>query len=136
MSGRGTIALMPTCLVDLVRPEAGVSAVRVLRRAGYRVTFPEGQTCCGQPAWNSGFPDDARRVAETTLAALADSEGPIVVLSGPSFAKEVAAKKPTAWAGWPSPSTPTAASEASGSSTLFSLTTFSSRLRIPRRTSV
>lgn len=82
MSERGTIALMPTCLVDLVRPEAGVSAVRVLRRAGYRVTFPEGQTCCGQPAWNSGFPDDARRVAETTLAALAASEGPIVVLSG------------------------------------------------------
>ncbi len=82
VSEREVIALMPTCLVDLVRPEAGVSAVRVLRRAGYRVTFPEGQTCCGQPAWNSGFPDDARRVAATTLAALAASEGPIVVLSG------------------------------------------------------
>ena len=83
MSGaRGKIALMPTCLVDLVRPEAGVAAVRVLRRAGFEVTFPEGQTCCGQPAWNSGFPDDARRVASTTLDALAASEGPIVVLSG------------------------------------------------------
>ena len=82
MSSRGKIALMPTCLVDLVRPEAGVAAVRVLRRAGYEVTFPEGQTCCGQPAWNSGFPDDARRVAATTLDALAASEGPIVVLSG------------------------------------------------------
>ena len=82
MSERGTVSLMPTCLVDLVRPEAGVAAVRVLRRAGYRVTFPDGQTCCGQPAWNSGFPDEARRVAHTTLAALADSEGPIVVLSG------------------------------------------------------
>jgi L-lactate dehydrogenase complex protein LldE len=82
VSERGVIALMPTCLVDLVRPEAGVSAVRVLRRAGYRVTFPEGQTCCGQPAWNSGFPDDARRVAATTFEALAASEGPIVVLSG------------------------------------------------------
>jgi L-lactate dehydrogenase complex protein LldE len=82
VSSRGKVALMPTCLVDLVRPEAGVAAVRVLRRAGYGVTFPEGQTCCGQPAWNSGFPDDARRVASTTLAALAASEGPIVVLSG------------------------------------------------------
>jgi L-lactate dehydrogenase complex protein LldE len=82
VSVRGTVALMPTCLVDLVRPEAGVAAVRVLRRAGYHVTFPDGQTCCGQPAWNSGFPEDARRVAETTLAALAASEGPIVVLSG------------------------------------------------------
>jgi L-lactate dehydrogenase complex protein LldE len=82
VSERGTVALMPTCLVDLVRPEAGVAAVRVLRRAGYDVTFPEGQTCCGQPAWNSGFPDEARRVASTTLAALAASEGRIVVLSG------------------------------------------------------
>lgn len=82
MSDRGTVSLMPTCLVDLVRPEAGVAAVRVLRRAGYHVTFPSGQTCCGQPAWNSGFPDDARRVAATTLDALAGSEGPIVVLSG------------------------------------------------------
>jgi L-lactate dehydrogenase complex protein LldE len=82
VSERGVVALMPTCLVDLVRPEAGVAAVRVLRRAGYRVTFPEGQTCCGQPAWNSGFPDDARRVASTTLSALHASEGPIVVLSG------------------------------------------------------
>lgn len=82
MSERGTVSLMPTCLVDLVRPEAGVAAVRVLRRAGYRVTFPPGQTCCGQPAWNSGFPEEARRVAATTLAALAASEGPVVVLSG------------------------------------------------------
>jgi L-lactate dehydrogenase complex protein LldE len=82
VSERGTVSLMPTCLVDLVRPEAGVAAVRVLRRAGFRVTFPGGQTCCGQPAWNSGFPDEARRVASTTLEALAGSEGPIVVLSG------------------------------------------------------
>ncbi|HET6173982.1 MAG TPA: (Fe-S)-binding protein [Gaiellales bacterium] len=82
MSERGTVSLMPTCLVDLVRPEAGVAAVRVLRRAGYHVTFPGGQTCCGQPAWNSGYPEEARRVAATTLAALAESEGPIVVLSG------------------------------------------------------
>jgi L-lactate dehydrogenase complex protein LldE len=82
VSERGPVSLMPTCLVDLVRPEAGVAAVRVLRRAGYRVTFPPGQTCCGQPAWNSGFPDDARRVASTTLEALTGSEGPIVVLSG------------------------------------------------------
>ena len=77
-----TIALMPTCLVDLVRPETGEAAVRVLRRAGYTVSFPPGQTCCGQPAWNSGFPDEARRVAEQTLSSLAASDGAIVVLSG------------------------------------------------------
>jgi len=100
VSERGTVALMPTCLVDLVRPEAGVAAVRVLRRAGYRVTFPEGQTCCGQPAWNSGFPEDAKRVAETTLAALAESEGPIVVLSG-SCAATVLHAWPELFAGDP-----------------------------------
>jgi L-lactate dehydrogenase complex protein LldE len=76
------VNLFVTCLVDLVRPSAGEAAVRVLRRAGHRVSFPSGQTCCGQPAWNSGYPDEARRVAATTLDALAGSEGPIVGLSG------------------------------------------------------
>jgi L-lactate dehydrogenase complex protein LldE len=76
------VNLFVTCLVDLVRPSSGESAVRVLRRAGHQVRFPAGQTCCGQPAWNSGFPDEARRVAATTLDALAATEGPIVGLSG------------------------------------------------------
>ena len=79
---RGVVNLFVSCLVDLVRPEAGEAAVRVLRRCGYEVRFPRGQTCCGQPAWNSGFPDDARRVATPTLRALAASEGPIVGLTG------------------------------------------------------
>jgi L-lactate dehydrogenase complex protein LldE len=76
------VNLFVTCLVDLVRPSAGEAAVRVLRRTGREVAFPAGQTCCGQPAWNSGFPDEARRVAATTLDALAATEGPIVGLSG------------------------------------------------------
>jgi L-lactate dehydrogenase complex protein LldE len=76
------VNLFVTCLVDLVRPSAGESAVRVLRRAGHEVRYPEGQTCCGQPAWNSGFPDEARRVAAATLDALAATDGPIVGLSG------------------------------------------------------
>jgi L-lactate dehydrogenase complex protein LldE len=76
------VNLFVTCLVDLVRPTAGEAAVRVLRRAGHEVAFPTGQTCCGQPAWNSGFPDEARKVATTTLDALAATEGPIVGLSG------------------------------------------------------
>jgi L-lactate dehydrogenase complex protein LldE len=76
------VSLFVTCLVDLVRPSAGEAAVRVLRRAGHEVGYPAGQTCCGQPAWNSGFPDEARRVAATTLDALAATEGPIVGLSG------------------------------------------------------
>ena len=56
--------------------------MRVLRRAGHEVAFPAGQTCCGQPAWNSGFPEEARRVASNTLEAFAATEGPIVGLSG------------------------------------------------------
>ena len=76
------VNLFVSCLVDLVRPSAGEAAVRVLRRAGHEVAFPSGQTCCGQPAWNSGFPDEARRVASNTLEAFAATEGPIVGLSG------------------------------------------------------
>lgn len=76
------LSLFVTCLVDLVRPSAGEAAVRVLRRSGHTVAFPRGQTCCGQPAWNSGYPEEARRVAATTLDALAASDGPIVGLSG------------------------------------------------------
>ena len=79
---RGPANLFVSCLVDLVRPEAGEAAVRVLRRCGYEVRFPPGQTCCGQPAWNTGFPAEARRVATPTLHALARSEGLIVGLTG------------------------------------------------------
>ena len=76
------VDLFVSCLVDLVRPTAGEAAVRVLRRAGHEVGFPAGQTCCGQPAWNSGYPDEARRVAAASLEAFAATEGPIVGLSG------------------------------------------------------
>lgn len=76
------VNLFVSCLVDLVRPRAGEAAVRVLRRAGYEVGFPPGQTCCGQPAWNTGYPDEARKVAAATLEAFAATEGPIVGLSG------------------------------------------------------
>jgi len=72
------VALFVTCLVDLVAPEVGVATARVLQRAGHEVTFPGGQTCCGQPAWNSGFVSDARRVARRTLRALADAEAVVV----------------------------------------------------------
>ena len=56
------IALFVPCYVDQVNPEVGVSVVRVLRRLGVEVVYPEGQTCCGQPAFNSGFFDEARAV--------------------------------------------------------------------------
>jgi L-lactate dehydrogenase complex protein LldE len=56
------VALFIPCYVDLVNPEVGVSVVRILRGLGVEVVYPEGQTCCGQPAFNSGFFDEARAV--------------------------------------------------------------------------
>ena len=57
------VALFVPCYVDAINPEVGVSVVRVLRKLGVEISYPEGQTCCGQPAFNSGFFDEARGVA-------------------------------------------------------------------------
>ncbi len=74
-------SLFVTCIVDQLYPEVGVSVVRVLRNAGVDVDFPEGQTCCGQPLYNSGFTAEARKLAERTLDILGDREY-VVVPSG------------------------------------------------------
>ncbi len=70
-----------TCLIDLLFPRAGLSAMELLRRAGLRVIYPQGQTCCGQPAFNSGYREEARAVARRQLA-LFPGDLPIVVPSG------------------------------------------------------
>ncbi|MGH3147916.1 MAG: (Fe-S)-binding protein [Rubrobacter sp.] len=62
------VALFVPCYVDQINPEVGVSVVRVLRRLGVEVIYPERQTCCGQPAFNSGFFDEARSVARHFLS--------------------------------------------------------------------
>lgn len=61
------VALFIPCYVDAINPEVGVSTVRVLRRLGVEVSYPEDQSCCGQPAFNSGFFDEARGVARHFL---------------------------------------------------------------------
>ncbi|HEX4148182.1 MAG TPA: (Fe-S)-binding protein, partial [Pirellulales bacterium] len=61
------ISLFVTCLADVLRPEAGQATVRLLRRLGHEVLFPGGQTCCGQPFYNSGFAELARRQAQQTI---------------------------------------------------------------------
>ncbi|MEK6303203.1 MAG: (Fe-S)-binding protein [Acidobacteriota bacterium] len=68
------VSLFITCLVDQFFPEAGVSAVSVLRRLGVEVEFPKDQTCCGQPAYNSGFHTEARSLAERFLSIFESSE--------------------------------------------------------------
>jgi L-lactate dehydrogenase complex protein LldE len=61
------VALFVTCLVDAVRPEIGFSALKLLESAGCEVVVPESQTCCGQPAYNSGDSAAARTLAEKVL---------------------------------------------------------------------
>ena len=75
------VQLFGTCLVDSFFPEVGESAVRLLRRFGVEVTFPGGQTCCGQPAFNAGYRAQAKGAAERFLSVFAGSE-PIVTPSG------------------------------------------------------
>lgn len=67
MTAPHRVALFVTCLVDQVLPEVGVATVRLLRRAGYEVDFPQSQTCCGQPFFNSGFRDQARTLAQRMI---------------------------------------------------------------------
>ncbi|ADE11060.1 (Fe-S)-binding protein [Sideroxydans lithotrophicus] len=73
--------LFATCLVDQFAPEAGLDTIRLLEREGIRVHFPERQTCCGQPAYSSGYPDEARAVARRQLD-LFPQPWPVVVPSG------------------------------------------------------
>jgi L-lactate dehydrogenase complex protein LldE len=76
------VSLFVSCLVDTIAPQVGVAAVELLRRAGCTVDFDPRQTCCGQPAFNSGHKAEACRVAQGVLDALGSGENPIVVPSG------------------------------------------------------
>ena len=63
------VGLFVTCLVDMVRPSIGFAAVKLLEDAGCSVEVPEAQTCCGQPAFNSGDRNDAIAIARNVIAA-------------------------------------------------------------------
>ena len=75
------VALFVTCLVDAIRPEIGFSAIKLLEAAGCDVVVPEAQTCCGQPAYNSGDSATARALAEKVLREFADFDY-VVIPSG------------------------------------------------------
>jgi len=70
-----------TCLIDLFYPQAGLAGMALLRREGVRVIYPPDQSCCGQPAYNSGYRDEARAVAARQIACLS-RDLPVVVPSG------------------------------------------------------
>jgi len=65
---RVRVGLFVTCLVDLMRPRIGFAALKLLEGAGCEVIVPDTQTCCGQPAWNSGDAPGARALAKKTIA--------------------------------------------------------------------
>ena len=62
-----TVGLFITCLVDMFRPTIGFASVKLLEDAGCRVDVPAGQTCCGQPAWNSGDRRTAAAIAQDAI---------------------------------------------------------------------
>ncbi len=70
-----------TCLIDMSYPKAGMAGIRLIQREGVNVIFPREQSCCGQPAYNSGFPAEAKAVARKQIK-LFPKDYPIVVPSG------------------------------------------------------
>jgi L-lactate dehydrogenase complex protein LldE len=91
------VGLFVTCLVDLVRPQIGFAAVKLLEEAGCVVEVPEAQTCCGQPAWNSGADAHAAEIARRVVDVFEPYDY-VVVPSG-SCAGMIARHYPEALAG-------------------------------------
>lgn len=76
-----TVTLFVPCFVDLLFPKVGISMVQILERLGHKIEYHEDIACCGQPAFNSGFWEEARKVALPVLEKLKDAEA-VVIASG------------------------------------------------------
>lgn len=76
-----SVYLYGTCLVDMFDPEAGLDAISLLEQQGLKVIFIEKQTCCGQPAYSSGYTKEAKCVAQHQMDLFIEP-WPVVVLSG------------------------------------------------------
>lgn len=77
----GTVNFMVTCLCDSIFSDAAQCAVNLLKRYGAKVEFPKNQTCCGQPAFNSGDFASARKVIMHTIDAFSGNDYPVIVPS-------------------------------------------------------
>jgi L-lactate dehydrogenase complex protein LldE len=77
-----SVQLFVTCIVDALYPDTGEAVVRVLQRAGTSVDFLQGQTCCGQPAFNAGMRPQARQMAKNTIQVFENTPGDVVIPSG------------------------------------------------------
>ena len=76
-----TVTLFIPCFVDLMFPRVGISIVQILEKLGHKIDYPEDLTCCGQPAFNSGYWPEARDVALPVLRRLQNAEA-VVIASG------------------------------------------------------
>ena len=68
------VSLFATCIVDMVQSNIGKSTVQLLERLGCTVSFPKGQTCCGQPAYNSGYVKSSKETMKNTIQVFEDAE--------------------------------------------------------------
>lgn len=75
------VYLFGTCVIDIMFPDAGLDAIRLLEREGIKVHFPQDQGCCGQPAYSSGYIEEAKAVARAQLD-LFSNDWPVVIPSG------------------------------------------------------
>lgn len=77
-----TAQLLITCILDTFYPEVGKAVMKVCRSLGVRLEFPAQQTCCGQPAFNAGMRQEARRMAMHTISVFEQTKGKIILPSG------------------------------------------------------
>ncbi len=75
------VQLFIPCYIDQLYPETGFNTIKILEKAGCEVIYPENQTCCGQPAYNSGYWDESRKLAEKFLIDFKE-DIPIITPSG------------------------------------------------------
>lgn len=94
------VALFVTCLVDLFRPSVGFAAIKLLEDAGCHVSVPAAQTCCGQPAYNTGDRADARAIAAQVIETFKDYD--YVIAPSGSCAGMIREHYPALFAGEPS----------------------------------
>jgi len=80
MQQQKAVTLFIPCIVDQVYPEIGMAMARVLRFLGYKIIYDAHQTCCGQPAFNAGHRQEAKKIASRFLKVFRDSEN----IVGPS----------------------------------------------------
>lgn len=99
MTQKPRVALFVTCLVDLHRPSVGFAAVKLIEQAGAEVFVPAAQTCCGQPAYNSGDRKDAIAIARQVIETFEDA--PYVVAPSGSCAGMIRHHYPALFAGDP-----------------------------------